>query len=176
MRTLVVSVLVLAAAAAMPAAWADDACTDFKWDVSKERALFSKAPKPLQAGIDAKTAPTVVPDTFYQIRLASQSAVKFMVEPGRKSRADYDHGGIAVLKVPSGGSYRVALDAPIWIDVASNGTLLPAKDFQGQHDCSAPHKIVEFELSADQTLTLQLSSSAADSVRLTVTSSPARKF
>jgi hypothetical protein len=68
------------------------------------------------------------------------------------------------------------MDTPLWIDVVSNAALVPAKDFQGQHDCKAPHKIVEFELAADHTLTLQLSSSAADSVRMTVTASPVRKF
>jgi hypothetical protein len=176
MRARVVFMMLLGVSAVAPVVWADDACTDFKWDVAKERALFAKAPAVLQAGTDIKTAPTVVPDTFYQIQLASQSSVRFVVEPGRKSRGDSDHGGVATLKLPAGGSYRIALDAPMWIDVVSNGTLVPAKDFQGQHDCSAPHKIVEFELTGNQPLILQLSSSATDSVRLTVTSSPARKL
>ena len=174
MRSLIACMILLVAA--LPMARADDGCTDFKWDVSKERSLFATAPTPLTAGTDAKTAPTVLPDKLYQIHLASQAGVKFALEPGRKSRADSDHAGIATLKLPANGSYRISMDMPLWIDVVSNTALVSAKDFQGQHDCKAPHKIVEFELAADQTLTLQLSSSAADSVRMTVTASPVRKF
>ncbi len=174
MRTFMACVILLVAVP--PLARADDACTDFKWDVSKERMLFSTAPTPLNAGTDAKSAPTVVPDKLYQIQLASQAGVKFALEPGRKSHADSDHAGVAKLKLPGNGSYRISMDMPLWIDVVSNAALVPAKDFQGQHDCKAPHKIVEFELAADQSLTLQFSSSAADSVRMTVTASPVRKF
>jgi hypothetical protein len=174
MRSLIACMILLVAA--LPIARADDACTDFKWDVSKERSLFAGAPTPLTAGTDAKTAPTVLPGKLYQIQLASQAGVKFVLEPGRKSRADSDHAGIATLKLPANGSYRISMDVPLWIDVVSNAALVTAKDFQGQHDCKAPHKIVEFELAADQTLTLQFSSSAADSVRMTVTASPVRKF
>jgi len=174
MRSFIACVILLVAASL--SARADDACTDFKWDVSKERLLFATAPVPLSAGTDAKTAPTVRPDRLYQIQLASQASVKFALEPGRKSRADSDHGGVATLRVPANGSYRISMDVPIWIDVVSNAALLTAKDFQGQRDCKAPHKIVEFELAADQVLTLQLSSSAAESVRMTVTASPVRKF
>jgi hypothetical protein len=174
MRSFIACMILLVAA--LPIARADDACTDFKWDVSKERSLFATAPTPITAGTDAKTAPTVLPNKLYQIQLASQAGVKFALEPARKSRADSDHAGVATLKVPANGSYRISMDAPLWIDVVSNAALVSAKDFQGQHDCKAPHKIVEFELAAGQTVTLQFSSSAADSVRMTVTASPVRKF
>jgi hypothetical protein len=176
MRASTISLILLCLIAAAPIASADDACTDFKWDVSKERALFAKPATPVKAGTDAKTAPTLLPDKLYQLELTPQAAVHFAPEPGRKSRAETDHGGIATLKVPMSGAYRIALDVPLWIDVAASGALLQPTDFQGQHDCSAPHKIVEFELSAAQRLSLQLSSSAAASVRLTITSSPARKL
>lgn len=169
--------ILLLAFAAVTLAEADDACTDFKWDVSKERALFAiGAATAVRAGTDARTAPTLVPDRLYSVQLAPQASVKFLLEPGRTSHADTDHGGIAALKLPAGGAYRIAMDIPLWIDVATNAALVPAKDFQGQRDCAAPHKIVEFELSNSQTLTLQVSSSAADSVRLTITASPPRKL
>ena len=175
MRAPSILLILLCLNIAAPLARADDACTDFKWDVSKERALFAKTATPVKAGTDAKTAPTLLPDTLYQLQLAPQAAVHFATDPGRKSHAESDHGGIAAFKVPSSGAYRVAVEVPLWIDVASGGTLLQPSDFQGQHDCSAPHKIVEFELPAGEPLSLQLSSSAAESVRLTITSSPARK-
>jgi hypothetical protein len=175
MRSMVISVILLLAAA-LPSARADDACADFKWDVTKERALFAGAPTPVKAGTDTKMAPSLVPGKLYQVQLASQAGVNFVLEPGRKSRADADHGGVAILKMPTSGAYRVSVDMPLWMDIVANATLLPATDFQGQHDCKAPHKIVVFDLAVDQTLTLQLSSSAADSVRLAITPAPARKY
>jgi hypothetical protein len=174
MRSFIACMILLVAASL--SARADEACTDFKWDVSKERSLFATAPTPLNAGADAKTAPTVLLDKLYQIQLVSQASVKFALEPGRKSHADSDHAGIATLKLPANGSYRISIDMPLWIDVVSNAALVSAKDFQSQRDCKSPHKIVEFELPADQTVTLQFSSSAADSVGMTVTASPVRKF
>jgi len=88
---------------------------------------------------------------------------------------DGAYAGIAVVTVPAPGSYRLAVDIPFWIDVVSEGALVKAKDFQGQQGCSAPHKIVEFELAGAQPFVVQLSGATADSVRLTITPSPMRK-
>ncbi len=44
---------------------AGEACVDFKWDVSKERALFAEAPVALTAGRDPMFAPVVVPNRLY---------------------------------------------------------------------------------------------------------------
>jgi hypothetical protein len=41
--------------------------------------------------------------------------------------------------------------------------------------CSAPHKIVEFELEGAQPFVVQFSGATADSVRLTITPSPTQK-
>jgi hypothetical protein len=176
MRPYIVCLIALLATSWVHRAHADDACTDFKWDVSKERALFAGAANSIKAGTNDKTAPALVPGKLYQLQLVSQSQVKYVSEPGRKSHTESDHGGIAVLKIPASGAYRVSLDMPLWIDVVSNATLVPAADFQGQRDCKAPHKIVEFDLVTEATLTLQLSSSAADSVHVSVTAAPARKL
>jgi hypothetical protein len=164
----------LVLAAAVPAA-ADDACVDFKWDVSKERALFAGTPATLTAGHDLKSAPLVVPGRLYQLRLTSQDSVTFAVNPAKKM-AGPAFAGLATLKIPARGSYRIALDLPSWIDVVSNDALVAAKDFQGQHACSAPHKIVEFDLDAAQSLVLQLSNASSESVLVTITLSPSRKL
>jgi hypothetical protein len=168
--------LFLAFASAAPPALADDACVDFKWDVSKERALFAGTPETLPAGKDAKSAPAVVPNRFYKLQLVNQGQVSFAVAPGRKAASATAFAGLANLKLPVAGNYRVAVDLPIWIDVAWNGALVPASDFEGQHACSAPHKIVEFDLAAVQPLVLQFSSATNDSILLTITASPPRKF
>jgi hypothetical protein len=102
--------------------------------------------------------------------------VSFAVTPGKKSPRDGSHGGLVGFKIPASGSYRVAIDMPFWIDVVSDGALVAATDFQGQHGCSSPHKIVQFDLLGTRPFFLQLSNAAPESVRLTITATPARKL
>lgn len=161
-----------AAAAAQPGA----GCVDFKWDVSKERALFGGKPANVAAGADPQSAPTVEPNRLYSLRLTAQEHVTFAVPPARQSAGSPAYAGLANLKVTMPGSYRIAVDLPFWIDVASNGTVLAAEDFQGQHECSAPHKIVVFALTGARPFILQLSGATSESVLLTVTPAPARKL
>jgi len=153
-------------------ALADDACAGFKWDVSKERALFSESAVPLAAGKDRMSAPVVVPNRLYRLQLIPQDHVAFVTPPAKKMLTDGAYAGIAVLNIPASGSYRVAVDIPFWIDVVLDGALVKAKDFQGQQGCSTPHKIVEFELAGARPFVVQLSGATAHSVRLTITSSP----
>jgi len=58
----------------------------------------------------------------------------------------------------------------------SNGALVPAADFQGQHSCNAPHKIVAFDLTGVQPFVLQFSNASTDSILLTITPAPPRKL
>ena len=167
--------LALAWGAVLPAR-ADEACVDFKWDVGKERALFAGTPAALTAGKDAESAPAVVPNRLYSVRLTVQDGVKFQVSPAAKIAGTSAHAGLVTLKIPAPGSYRISVDLPLWIDVVSNGQLVAASDFQGQHDCAAPHKIVQFDLAGARPLVVQLSNAASDSVLLTVTPSPPRKL
>jgi hypothetical protein len=155
---------------------ADDTCLDFQWDVSKERALFAGTPTSIPAGKDAASAPAVVPNRLYKLRLVAQKNVAFSVPPGKKAAAPAAFAGLASLKIPAPGSYRISADLPIWIDVAANGALVPAENFEGQRACSAPHKIVEFDLIAAQPFVLQFSNAMVDSLLVTVTPSPPRKF
>jgi hypothetical protein len=157
-------------------AFADDGCLDFKWDVSKERALFATAPSALQAGKDSMSAPTVVPNRLYSLQLSAQDQVTYKVSPPAKKSAATGYGGLATLSISAPGVYRIAMDLPSWIDVVADGALLKPTDFQGQRDCSAPHKIVEFELAGTRPFVLQLSNAAKDKILLTVTSEPPRKF
>ena len=161
--------------AAVPAP-ADEGCLDFKWDVSKERALFAAVPTPLQAGKDALSAPTVVPNRLYSLQLSSQDRVTFKVTPPANKLTAAGYGGLATLTISAPGVYRIAMDLPSWIDVVADGALVKATDFQGQHECSAPHKIVEFELAGTRPLLLQLSNAGQDKILLTVTPAPPRKF
>ena len=171
-----ISILLAVLGAISAKTHADDACVDFKWDVTQERALFATPATPLSAGIEAKAAPTVLLNHLYALKLMPQDQVTFAATPGKKTPRAGANAGIVTFKLPASGSYRIAIDMPFWIDVVSNGALVAAKDFQGQHGCSAPHKIVEFELVGTRPLFLQLSDAAPDSVRLTITATPARKL
>lgn len=170
-------VLATAFIAAAPApALADESCVDFKWDVSQERALFAGSATPLAAAADPKSAPALLLNHLYELKLAKQEQVSFAVTPGKQSPRAGSHGGLVTFKIPASGTYRVAIDMPFWIDVVSNGALVAANDFQGQHGCSSPHKIVQFDLLGTRPFFLQLSNAAPDSVRITITAAPARKF
>jgi hypothetical protein len=161
---------------AVLSAHADDACVDFKWDTAKEHALFAGRADSLTLGTDPKSAPMIVADHLYALQLVPQERVSFAVAPAKRNATPSANAGLATFTIPAAGSYRVSIDAPFWIDVVSNGALVHAKDFQGQHGCSPPNKIVEFELMGTHPFILQLSNATAGSVRLTVTPTPARKL
>jgi hypothetical protein len=152
---------------------ADDSCMDFKWDVSKERALFAGPPTVMQAGADTKSAPIVLPNHLYQLALAPQSEVKFSVHEGKKTE-DNAHAGLAILRISAEGSYRVSVDLPVWIDVVTQDSVLTPTDYQGQHNCAAPRKVVQFELKGTKPFLLQFSGAAVGQVLVTVTPAPAR--
>jgi hypothetical protein len=161
-------VLILSGSATV--AWAaDDACTGFKWNITQEHALFTKAPEAVTAGHDLASAPTMKAQQLYELTLAPQDTVKFVAPPGKKSLADGAFAGVVHLKVPAAGSYRISLDAGFWIDVVSHQKLIDSTDFGGMHGCDAPRKVVIFNLPAGDDLVLQISQAAKDHVRVTLT-------
>jgi hypothetical protein len=152
---------------------AGDPCAGFSWDVQRERALFAAAPHAATAGKTLAQAPALAPGELYQLELSPDSQVSFAAPPGGHGRAEPAYAGLARLRLATGGVYRISVDQPVWVDVLANGAPIPSRDFQGRPGCSAPHKIVEFALPASTALTLQLSRSAAPSVKLAITHSPA---
>jgi hypothetical protein len=146
-----------------------DPCAGFKWDVSPVRTLFATAGATLPAGKDAASAPGVVPNHLYRVILLPAGQVTFPVAPGKTSPAEGTYAGVFALTVPAAGKYRIAIDSAFWIDIAANGKLLPASDYEGQHDCQAPRKIVEFVLDGKVPWLLQLSGASQAAVRLTIT-------
>ncbi len=98
----IISVLLAGWGAALPAL-ADDACDGFKWDVSKERVLFAAAPAAAIAGRDSKSAPTVVPNRLYQLRLAPQDQVTLAASAAKRAPAAPAFAGVATFKVPRDG-------------------------------------------------------------------------
>src|ERR1700733_7954894 len=90
-------VLALAAGNLTLPAEAGDACVDFKWDVSHERALFAGTATAVTAGTDPKSAPSVTPNRLYALRLAAQEHVKFAAGPARKAANSQAYAGVVTL-------------------------------------------------------------------------------
>jgi hypothetical protein len=153
---------------------AADPCAGFAWDVDHERTLFATEAKALPAGTAVASSPALSVDRLYQLQMSSQSEVTFAAPPGKKMLIDGAHAGLAILTVEKSGVYRISLDQSFWLDVVANGALVGSKDFQGRAGCSAPHKIVEFVLPAGAPLTLQFSGATSQTLRVTVTRSPAQ--
>jgi hypothetical protein len=149
---------------------ADDPCSAFKWNVTEERAVFAQKPQSAVAGRDASSAPVVKTKTLYDLALAPQDSVKFVVPPGKKALPDGAFAGVLLFRVPSAGAYRVSLiNQGFWVDVVGHQQLIDSTDFTGAHDCSAPRKIVQYDLPAGEDLVLQLSGAAKDHVLVAVT-------
>jgi hypothetical protein len=146
-----------------------DACAGYKWDITKERALFAGTATPLTVGKTAASAVAFAPSHFYAVQLVPAATVIFAVPPGKTVPAQGTFAGILALTIPTPGKYRVSLDAPVWIDLTGGGTLLPAADYEGVHGCSAPRKVVEFDLEGRKEWLLQVSGADQSMVRLTVT-------
>ena len=150
---------------------ADDPCAAFTWDVRHERTLFGQQPEPLAAAKSVAAAPAMAVDHLYELKLTRQAEVTFPT-PAKKPKSDEAYAGLATLTVKSPGVYRISLDQPVWVDVIADGAVVSAKDHQGSRGCTAPHKIVEFVLSAGTAVTLQFSAASVASAKLAVTRSP----
>lgn len=165
--------LALSLGAAPRPASADDPCLGFRWDVSRERAIFASPAKVvLSAAQNGAAPPKVEPDRLYEVRLAPAAGVVFPVTPGKITLSRDTYAGVLALTVPAAGSYRIAVDGSLWVDVAARGKLVPAADYEGVYGCSAPRKIVKFALDGRRRWILQLSGSSQADVRLTITRSP----
>lgn len=145
-----------------------DPCSGYKWDVSAERALFAMPAKTAAAGKDRASAAPVVPSQHYTVTLLPVTGVSFPAAPGRTPPSG-SFAGIVALTIPTVGKYRVAVDVPLWIDVVGGTTVAPVLDYEGQHECSAPRKVVVFDLEGRTDWALQLSAADRVMVRLTVT-------
>jgi hypothetical protein len=145
-----------------------DPCGGYKWDVSAERALFAASPKPIAAGKDRASAAAAVVNQLFALTLHPVSEVSFPVTPGRTPPFG-SFAGVVALTVPAPGKYRISVDVPLWIDVANGAILAPVLDYEGLHDCSAPRKVVVFDLQGGTDWTLEVSAADRAAVRLTVT-------
>lgn len=146
-------------------------CTGLRWNVAREHALFQGAGERTVAGRDSRSAPIVRPDRLYDLALAPQQEVRFVLHPEKRSITDGAYAGLARLHVAAGGLYRISIDKPFWVDVIANGQMVESRDFAGLPGCGPPRKIVVYELPSGN-LVLQLSGAISTRVRVTLTRVP----
>jgi hypothetical protein len=169
MKTIVA--LLVAACVAVPAA-ARDACESFKWDVSQEHRLFLGKPLRITATTSAAAAPRIEPNRLYELELLPQAEVRFASTPAKPDATGGALAGQVRVRLSKAGSWRIALGAPFWLDVAADGKLLREVDFSSSHGCVTPRKIVVYVLPANRDLVLQLGASTERSVQLSITPAP----
>jgi hypothetical protein len=144
----------------------------FKWDIHQEHALFVGTAKPATASTSAAAPTSVTLGALYQIKLWPAESVSYDLPPGKKMLTEGTFAGLVAFHVPATGAYRVALDAPFWIDVVANHQLVGTKDFGGPQNCpGGPRKLVEFNLKADTNYLLQISGASAEQVKVAITPS-----
>jgi hypothetical protein len=148
----------------------EDPCAAFTWNVAHERALFAGSPEAIVAGHDAASTPLLRSERLYQVQLAPQSQVAFVLAPGKKgSSPDGAYAGMGHFRLTQAGIYRVSADQPVWIDIVADGKMIDSADFQGRKGCSTPHKIIQYALPAERDLVLQLSAAPGAGVRVAIT-------
>jgi hypothetical protein len=147
-----------------------DACTRFKWDVSRELAVMKQIPQAITAAIrPGADVPQLNAGTLYSLKLADQAGVTFVAGPAKASVVPGAHAGLVGFAVKTAGRYRVSITSGHWVDVVDGVQLVPSVDFEGHVGCERPRKIVEFDLPAQRTLTLQFSGSSDSEVIMAIT-------
>lgn len=149
-------------------AWAQG-CKDFKWDVSREQALFAGKALEIKAGSEVAKAPQLQVEQLYDVGLVAQEQVKFAAVPGKKMISDGASAGLMRVQVAKAGTYRVSVSHAFWIDVVDGGKVLGSLDFSGSHDCDQLRKVVAYDLPEGVELIIQLSGNVESQVLLSVT-------
>ena len=108
-------------------------------------------------------------DRLYLLTLSPQKTVKFAAPPSKKMPAAANSAGLVHFRIAKPGQYRVSADVALWIDVVADGKVIPSLDFSSAHDCTAPRKVVVYDLPATQALTVQLSGSSEAQAHITLT-------
>ncbi len=146
-------------------AWAVDpvGCEQFKWPVTKERALLTTPGLPnLNSGVDAPTLPP----------LAATLALKpeadaGLPKPSQRAQKPGTFAGYLRLGQIPAGTYAISVSDYAWIDVLQDGNYLKPTDSSGVSGCNGIRKTMKFSLAAGST-TVQISGVAADAIKLAV--------
>ena len=89
--------------------------------------------------------------------------------PGKSTVADGSFAGVFKVTAPRAQTIRVTATEAAWLDVISGGKLLESTRHTGSGNCKLMRKVVEFNIAADQPVTIQVSGSTEQQIKLAVT-------
>jgi Bacterial extracellular solute-binding protein len=144
------------------------ACAGFQFDVSKELNLLSGASRDISAATVSANAPTIELNRPYQVSLSNQDQVKFAAPPGKRTANEGSYAGVVRLSPGSARTLRISLNETAWIDVIDGKRAVESTRHTGSHDCAALRKSVEFKVTPNRPLLIQVSGSTEKDVRLIV--------
>ena len=139
------------------------ACDRFAWPIAREKAWFEAKLPPTPSGERAaETAQGVL------LTLKPTKTFEFFLAPERQPKPDSFSGDAFIGGVPTPGLYQVTLSDEAWIDVFENGARMKSTAFTGVKDCPGVRKSVRFELSPGSPVTIQITNSAKDQIKVAI--------
>lgn len=151
-------------AATPPAA----ACSGFRFDLSRELRLFAGTPKKIESAANAQRVAEVQEGELYEVKLLPQANLRLPVPAGKITVAEGSFAGIIRVPSPRARTVRVTLNEAAWIDLVQDNRAIESARHTGAHDCPSVRKSVEFNVTPNEPLLIQLSGSTAPAVLLTV--------
>jgi hypothetical protein len=88
----------------------------------------------------------IVPNTRTRLTLAPRDEVGFLIAAAPAMPEPYIYAGLATLRIPTEGIYRIAVVDTMWIDAIGAGETVPANGFGRGPECLGKH--VDFALPA----------------------------
>jgi hypothetical protein len=139
------------------------ACAHFAWPIARERAWFAAKLETTPSG-----ARIVDTDEAILLELKPTGSFQFILKPERPPRPESFSGEVIIAGVAAPGVYQITLSDEAWIDVFENNARMKSMAFTGQKDCPGVRKSVRFELTPGAPVTVQISNSPKNSIKLAI--------
>lgn len=131
-------------------------------------ALQATTGEAIAATLAAAEAPFIEAGRLYAVTLASAEGVVWSVPPKRPPDAGHPFGGVMAWRISSPGRWRIGLSNSAWVDLIVNGVAVASAGHGGDPNCQRPHKVVDFELSGEDAVVIQLSHSADEQLQMSL--------
>jgi hypothetical protein len=149
--------------AALPAAAQEgEGCGSFKWELSAEREILSRADLPA-----VESSRPVMPGAAFALQLRPIDEAALSMPPERAPKQPANRGGYVTFTVDKEQTIQVTLADFAWIDLIKGSTYLSPVSFTGAHGCPGVRKSVRFDVQPG-TLTLQVSDVATPTLAILV--------
>jgi hypothetical protein len=147
-------------------------CTNYRWDVSRELALFESPADTVTASAAAPDAPPIAFGKRQTVTLVPHAEAIFDVAPEKDRGGRDKFSGHVRIAIPTPGLYRVVASNGVWIDAIAGGAIVKSAGFEMQTQCPTVFKVVAYEFSQVGDILLQLNGSKTPAVDIVVISAP----